>query len=191
MALPTLNQLKGYLKRETTAEDTALTEMLAEATGMIRYLIDRPIEAVEKTYRIEGDTVRAYAVFTKLLIPDTPVSVASGQEPEVTGRDDVIVDPETYTVDPATGVIRARDGGSFAAFPYEVTAKVGLAVANDYLTVVEPMLRQAILAYAAMLYHQRNPNAASEATAGVTVSYLGVTMPLRTKEVVCALRRPL
>ena len=39
MTLPTLQNLKDYLKVETTAEDTALTAMLSRATGIVEQAV--------------------------------------------------------------------------------------------------------------------------------------------------------
>jgi hypothetical protein len=171
MALPGLNELKGYLRKETADEDVLLTALLARAGAAVRYYLDRPIEKVTRTYRIERDSTRAYPVFTKLVIPAAPISVAMGEEPEVVDGDGATVDPALYTVDPDTAVLRAIAGESFGNFPYDVTVKEGLATRASYLTVEEPLIGSCILDYAAELYQHRNPGATQESELGVSTSY--------------------
>jgi hypothetical protein len=189
MALPAVQNLKDYLRVETTAEDTVLTAILARAGAAVRTYLDRPIEAVEKTYRIEGDSQRAYGQITKLIVPDAPLSLAAGKEPEVVDGDGNTVDPTMYMVNPETGVLRAVAGEVFAAFPYDVTATVGLATADDYAARIEPLIGACILDYAAELYQHRNPGAAQESTLGVSVSYGGSGLPPRLQVALMALRR--
>ena len=187
MALPTLQNLKDYLRVETTAEDTAVGAMLVRAEAMVRHMVDRPIEDDARTYRIEGDSNRQTS-FDRLLFPQPPLDPASLA---ITDKDGEEIDALLYHVDGETGVIRGLDGYRFSDFPYDLEADNGLEHRAEYAVVEEPMLSDAILAYAAMLYHQRNPNASQESTAGVTVSYQGMSMPLRTQEVVSALRHAL
>lgn len=183
MALPALEDLKNYLRIETTAEDEALEGIRDRAEALVRHLLDRPIEAETRTYRIERDNCPP---LDRLLFPQPPLTAASVV---ITDKDGDEVDVADYRVDAETGVIRGENCNRFCAFPYDIEAENGLALRDDYEVVAEPMLSEAILAYATMLYHQRNPNASQESTAGVTVIYQGMAMPQRTAEVIRALRR--
>lgn len=187
MALPSVSDLKTYLRKEdTTAEDALLTQLLARAGAAVRRYLDRPIEAATKTYVIQGDSARAWPQFTKLIVPDTPLDPDSV---EILDTDGNQVDPALYTVDGEVGVIRAVAGEAFRAFPYEVTADVGLAIADDYATVAEPLLGAAILDYAAELYQHRNPLATQESELGITTSYANDGLPMRVRVALSALRR--
>jgi hypothetical protein len=187
MPLPDRAVLKDYLRIETEAEDTPLSEMLDRAEAFVRHLVDRPIEDEERSYRIEGDTTRSRSL-DRLLFPQPPLDTASL---EITDGEGATVDDADYHVDGGTGVIRGLDGFRFGTFPYTLTADNGLEQRAQYEVIEEPMLSEAILAYAAMLYHQRNPNAGTESIIGASVTYQGMAMPLRTKEVVLALRKAL
>jgi hypothetical protein len=189
MALPGLNELKGYLRKETTDEDVLLASLLARAGAAVRFYLDRPIEKVTKTFRIERDSVRAYATFTKLVIPDAPVSIASGEEPEVTDGDGAVVSTLLYTVNPDTGVLRSVAGESWGAFPYDIEAIVGLETRASYATVEEPLIGSCILDYAAELYQHRNPGSSQEGELGVTVSYANEPLPQRLQTALRSLRR--
>ena len=50
MALPTVTDLKSYLRIESNAENTLLTALLARAQGQLELWIDCPITAVSQTY---------------------------------------------------------------------------------------------------------------------------------------------
>jgi hypothetical protein len=189
MALPGLNELKGYLRKETADEDVLLTALLARAGGAVRYYLDRPIEKATKTFRIERDSTRAYAGFTKLIIPDAPVSVASGEEPQVTDGEGNVVSTILYTVNPDTGALRAVAGESWGTFPYDVEAVVGLATRASYATVEEPLIGACILDYAAELYQHRSPGASQESELGVSTSYANEPLPQRLQTALRSLRR--
>ena len=206
MSLPDLTALKNYLRVQTTAEDAALTLILASAGAVARANLQRPIESTDMTYVIEDERGSSLAIGglhaierrprLYLRIPDCPVA----DSPAVTVTDydgNVLVQDTDFRVELATGMIRVNDGvifgGIFGRFPYTVTATVGLALRSDYTTVVEPAIGAAILDIAADLYRRRNPAATREdAAGGVAVMYgrQEETIPQRALDMLAPYRRP-
>lgn len=185
MALLTLQQLKDYLRKETTGEDTLLTELLAEAVAMAEAYLDRPITT--RTAQVFTDLAiqgRTYEAPRQLRIPVTPVATVS-----VVDVDGTAVDPATYTVDAWAGLLRAADGYSWSNGPYTITANVGLATDVSYTTNIEPAVNALIRDLAADLYQHRNPATTSEnAGGGVSVAYGPDGLPRRTAVMVQAWR---
>ena len=171
MALPTVSDLKLYLRIQTTAEDTLLTLLMANAQAMCEAHMGRPITAVNRTFVDEAKTFTAYGTVTKLLVPTTPVDWSTIAITDVDGT--ALVEDEDYRLgDIWTGEIHAMPGMSFAMAPYTIDADVGLSVDPEYATRIEPVLSLAILDLASDLWHRRNPNAAMEGTGGgVTTQY--------------------
>lgn len=172
MALPTVPDLKRYLRIETSAEDVVLAGLLAGAIGRVRALLDRPIAATSTTYVVEDRRATALNVSrlsaerqgaTFLRIPDTPV--AADPAVVITDANGDIVPAADYRLTPATGLLRAVNG-LFDAFPYTIVATVGLETRDDYDEGVEPVLGAAIIDVAADLYHRRNPAATAERAGG-------------------------
>lgn len=174
MALPTLTDVKNYLRIETTAEDTVVTAILGSANGLVNSLLDRPITAVSRTYIVEDRRSASLGLSrlsydppaaTYLRIPDAPVDIT--QTITITDRWGTVLDASLYRVEAATGIVRSGNATSpyatgFSAFPYTIVATTGLATRADYSTVVEPAIFQAILDVAADLYQRRNPAATDE-----------------------------
>src|SRR5690348_14637440 len=103
MALPALEDLKNYLRIETTAEDDTLEGIRDRAEAFVRHLLDRPIETDTRTYRIERDNCPPR---DRLLFPQPPLDSASVT---ITDKDGTEVDAASYRVDEETGVIRGVD----------------------------------------------------------------------------------
>lgn len=201
MALPVLVDLKNYLRVTWTAEDSALTAMLASATGLITNWLGRPIAAASRIYVVEDPRASSTSVsrlstdpasgVATLRIPDAPVAIAPA--PTIADADGTTVDPTTYRINSDNGLIRSASGFGFCRFPYTITATTGLATRADYATIVEPCLSQAIIDTAADLYQRRNPAATDENDGvGGSVRYgrSEETIPIRAQTFIAQFRRP-
>lgn len=163
MALPTLAELKSYLRKQTTNEDTLLASLLASATGRVETYLRRPIDADEREYVDDADGAPC-----SLIVPITPVGTVASIE----DADGTALDLTLLRVGRETGLIKYKDGSHFENGPYTITVQVGLSLRDGYATRIEPVIRQAIFDTAADLYQARNPRASSEmAGGGVSVAY--------------------
>ncbi len=165
MALPTVAELKTYLRIETTAEDTLLTALLARAKAQVEIWIDAPITATNVT-AVDRANVISGMVATSLIFPQRPIASAI----TVVDSEGTTVAAAEYTVNTASGVIYANDGYSFPFGPYTITASTGLSLRGDYARI-EPILSQCIIDLAADLYQKRTPNASTETAAGTSISW--------------------
>lgn len=188
MALPSLTELKQYLRVETDAEDAVITDVLASATAWAEGLIGKPITAEERTLVVDGATYDDYGRH-QFYLPVWPVSVDSEDVAVITDKNGDTVDDSTYTVDARTGLFQTVVGEHWRAAPFSVVATVGLSVHPDYATKIEPKVRSLILGCAAILYKQRNPNAVSDSSgAGVSVSYGDHALPPYLEQIATLLR---
>lgn len=163
MALPTVSDLKSYLRIETTAEDALLAALIGRATAMVEMWTDTPITAVSQTAIDRAD---AYDMPVRSLIfPRRPCSVTAVVDSEGT-----TVPAADYWTDGTSGVVYAKDEITFPYGPYTITANVGLSLRSDYARL-EPLLNEAILDLAADLYQRRTPGAASETAAGTSITW--------------------
>ena len=165
MALPTVSNLKDYLRIETTAEDTLLQALLDRAKAQLEVWIDTPITAASVTAVDRADVISGQ-VATSLIFPQRPIASSI----TVVDSEGTTVAAAEYTVNTASGVIYANDGYSFPYGPYTITASTGLSLRGDYARI-EPMLSQCIIDLAADLYQKRTPNAASESAAGTSITW--------------------
>ena len=161
MSLPTVADLKAYLRIETDAEDALLAQCLARAAAILEAWIDTPLATVTETAmdRADGD------VITSLVFPRRPASVTLVQD-----ADGATVDSATYWAHVPSGMVYAKTGDSFPFGPYTLTALVGLPLRQDWARL-EPLVGQALLDLAADLVQRRTPGAASETAAGTTISW--------------------
>ncbi|MES2524043.1 MAG: hypothetical protein V4617_15155 [Gemmatimonadota bacterium] len=167
MALLTLAQAKAYLKKQTGAEDTLITALLAAAIARVEAFLRRPILELEMEFQEEATGFGGCGVGS-LIIPVTPV----GELVSVLDRDGTAIDVAELRVGKETGLVKYLDGRDFSAGPYTITAKVGLEFRAGYAERVEPVLNQGICDVVADLYQRRNPAASQEtAGGGVAVSY--------------------
>lgn len=170
MPLPVTKDLQDYLRLTTDAEDLVLKRLLDQAKAMVESYLRRPISTVARTFEVSNG-------WGTLHLPLYPVSATGIVVKDV---DDATVDAATYRVDPATGMIIADEGEYFDNGPYTVTVpELGLELADDYASTIEPVLSAAILDLASDLYWHRNPNSSSESEAGASVSYAQHGMPPR------------
>ena len=163
MALPTLADLKDYLRIESSAENALLTALLARAKSMLEMWTDTPITAETQT-AIDPAHGLDVAV-TSLVFPRRPCTITS-----VVDTDGVTVPAADYWVDGKAGMIYGKDGTTFPYGPYTITASVGLSLRQDY-TRLEPLLSEVIIDLAADLYQRRTPGAAQETAAGTSIQW--------------------
>lgn len=163
MALPTVADLKSYLKIETNAENALLTALLARAQAMLEGWIDCPIAAESQTAVDRADALDEPVL--SLIFPRRPIASVS-----ITDADGDTVDATTYTVYGASGMIYAKPLESFYNGPYTITAQCGLSLRADYARI-EPLLTEMILDLAADLYQRRTPGASSEKAGDTTISW--------------------
>lgn len=165
MALPTVADLKSYLRIETTAEDTLLTALIARAKAQLEVWVDAPITATNVTAVDRADVITPQ-VATSLIFPQRPIASSI----TVVDSEGTTVPAAEYTVNTASGVIYANEGYSFPYGPYTITASTGLSLRGDYARI-EPILSQCIIDLAADLYQKRTPNASTETAAGTSISW--------------------
>lgn len=168
MALPTVADLKAYLRIEQDAEDDLLTAMRAQAIGMIELWTDTPIVAVS---RVAYDPAAADAnppcPLTALMFPWRPI----GPTVTVKDADDATVDPDTYRVDQRAAMIFAKRGVVFDNPPYQITASVGLSLWDNYATSLEYVIGQIITDLVSDMYSRRTPLATHETGAATTIGW--------------------
>ena len=165
MALPTVSNLKDYLRIETTAEDTLLQALLDRAKAQLEVWIDTPITAASVTAVDRADVISGQ-VATSLIFPQRPIASSI----TVVDSEGTTVAAAEYTVNTASGVIYANDGYSFPYGPYTITTNCGLSLRGDYARI-EPILSQCIIDLAADLYQKRTPNASRESAAGTAIDW--------------------
>lgn len=181
--------MKSYLRIENTAENDLLDELVEQATSQAESLLGQPLLSEERTF---VDVVPAYDPYGRhsLMLPVWPV--ASTPAPVTTDFNGTVINSSTYTLD-SLGRLVANAGSTWSASPFSVVATVGLENHPSYLTRIEPQLRSLILGLAAVLYHQRNPNASSDSSGGgVSVSYANneYGLPPHLYQIVMRLRLP-
>ena len=163
MALPTVSDLKSYLRIESAAEDTLLAALMLRAKAMLEQWIDVPITAEAQT---SVDRAEALAMpVTSLVFPRRPFTVTS-----VVDSESVTVPNTDYYVDGKSGIIYGKTGVTFPYGPYTITETSGLTLRSDYARL-EPLLAEVIIDLAADLYQRRTPGASSETAAGTTVQW--------------------
>lgn len=187
MALPTLAEAKAYLRVDTSAEDTVITDLLASAQAWAESLLGFPITAEQRTVDVP---VTAYdAEYRNYFYLGYPV--ASSPAIVITDANGDTVSSGTYTVDSRSGRVLANSGSSFSATPFSIVATVGLSAHPDYATKKEPILRSLIFGLTSILYRQRNPDVTSEsAGGGESTSYEMNEIPSRLRAFVHALKGP-
>lgn len=157
----TLQQIKEYLRVQTSEEDSLLLSMITSATAMVESYLGRPIEARPVTYIDDVPQPTS-----KLLFPITPVGAVT----EVVGPDGDTLDLDGVSVNVSTGVITFPSTLSSGA--YTVTATVGLSLAPAYTFGASAAIQQAVVDTVADMYQRRNPAAMREAEGGgIAVDY--------------------
>lgn len=165
MALPTVSELKAYLRIESNAENALLQALLDRAKAQLEVWIDTPITAVSTTAVDRADTISGQ-VCTSLIFPQRPINTTA----TIVDSEGTTVASTDYTINTASGVIYANEGYSFPYGPYTITTTCGLSLRGDYARI-EPILAQCIIDLAADLYQKRTPNASRESAAGTAIDW--------------------
>lgn len=188
MSLPTVAQLKSYLRVETATEDTLLGILLANATAILVEEIGIPLVAVSKVMVDRGEVNRVYGSLTALLV-DYPLDTTTGFS--VKDVEGATVDPATYDLSEVneTGIIRAAPGQVFPSAPYTITALVGLDKHPRYGTSVEALLAQCIYDVVSDLYSNRRPNVKTESDPGVSTTFRDEALSPRTRAALAKLKK--
>jgi uncharacterized phiE125 gp8 family phage protein len=179
LALPTDEEIKAYLRVTTDVEDELIETINASSRALIAARLKVPLEEESRTFYArwprEG---RRREALTQLVVPVIPCASTA----TILDADEATVDADTYTIDSRTGFIEADRYEVFANGPYDITLGVGWETHPDYNTVVEPLLRQAIIDFAADLYRRRNPGAVYEQSGGqVSITYTEQELADRTQ----------
>jgi hypothetical protein len=171
MALPTVAQLKAYLRVESTAEDAQFTLWLTRATALVEGLLGKPIVAVETT-RILQPCAHLITGRYRLLLPWPSADVT------VTDADGETVASSTYTLTD-DGFLTFDEDATISSW-YTVTLDHGWSAQTDYAAKAELLISQAITDTVADWYQRRNPAATSETEASASVTYAaGLGLPAR------------
>ena len=165
MALPTVNDLKSYLRIESNAENTLLQALLDRAKAQLEIWTDVPITAVSTTAIDRADVIDGQTCVS-LIFPQRPINTTA----TIVDSEGTALASDEYTINTASGVIYANAGYSFPYGPYTITTTCGLSLRGDYARI-EPILSQCIIDLAADLYQKRTPNASSESAAGTAISW--------------------
>lgn len=165
MALPTVNDLKSYLRIESNAENTLLQALLDRAKAQLEIWTDVPITAVSTTAVDRADAINGQTCVS-LIFPQRPINTTA----TIVDSEGTTLASDEYTINTASGVIYANSGYSFPYGPYTITTLCGLSLRGDYARI-EPILSQCIIDLAADLYQKRTPNASSESAAGTSISW--------------------
>ena len=180
MPLPTVADLKAYLRIEIATEDALLARLLSAATQYVEGYIGLPVSARTFTFTARADGIVSAP---SIVLPHRPVSVTS-----ITDGDGVVMAASDYSVDAGSGIIYAATGLAFWNMPYTVTYGAGLSLRADY-PATEAMVGQVIIDVACELYQQRTPRAASETGAGTSIAWdTSREMAARTEKAVRHLR---
>ena len=137
MALPTVQDLKDYLRIEFNTENALCAALLARATAMLELWMDVPITARSRTAvdRASGENAA-----TALVFPCRPIGAVSVVDDEGT-----TVPATDYVVDAEAGMVWGKGGYVFVRGPYTITASCGLSLRSDYVQDLER--------YAGLLQH--------------------------------------
>lgn len=186
MALPTVADFKLYIKREDTAEDALLTQLLARAVAMAEQYLGMPITAASVAKIDRAEHLHGTPAPRALVYPGRPIGTVA-----IVDGDGDTVDPTTYTVDAEAGMIFGNTGIRFSNGPYTITATWGLSLFARYAAQIEPAISAVILDIAADLWSRRTPGASSETGAGTTVSWeVSAACGARCLAIIRSLRLP-
>lgn len=188
MALPSVLDLKEYLRIEHTSEDALIKQLLQRAVSTVEmYLGQVPITAISGQTAIDPsqDVVAPSSAVTRLLLPYRPIAVQS-----VVSASGETVPSTDYLVRAAYGFIDAVSGVSFDDGPYTITYQYGLSLMPTYQTF-SPVINAAIIDVAADLYQRRTSSATSTTSNGTSISWdVSSAVAARVAGTLRAFRRP-
>ena len=164
MALPTVAQLKSYLRVETTAEDALFTLWLARATALIEGLLGKPIVAAAQTVIVVPACHPITGLYRIMLpYPFTAITTITDDEGDSVASGD-------YTLDGQAGFLTFDEDATIPGY-CTVTLTAGWSLHTNYATKAEPIISQAITDTVADWYQRRNAGATSETESSASVSY--------------------
>lgn len=188
MALLSVANAKDYLRIQDTAEDTPLAAWLLSCVAAVEAEIGTPITAEERTFVVERSLSNR-----QIFVPLYPIAGedSAGGIAALTIEDKdgtVLLEDTDYRLDHRSGVITAIES-CFTAYPYTITAWVGLSALAEYSTKVEPIVNAAILDLLADRYQRRNPAATNEDASAPSQSFTTFNpgLPQRVRDLLAPL----
>lgn len=168
MALPTVQDVKDYLRIETTAEDVLLAQLLARAIGRIEGSVGKSLTTESVIWYDDVQSFKLYGAPKSLLLKYVPIDPDSVVITDGEGETVVSTD---YIVRQDIGQIVGVPGVVFATGPYQMALTAGFGTSPKYATVWEPLINAIIIDVTAFLYQQRTPGASIEGASGTSVNY--------------------
>ena len=179
MPLPSDEEIKAYLRVETSVEDDLIFEANLAAQAQVAQYLKVPLESTSRTFR-GRKARRGYRgePLEQLTIPVVPCATTA----TITDVDDDAVASDLYTIDGTLGHINAVVGEAFNRGPYTVVISVGWPLDADYNEIVDPLLYQTVLDLAVDIYRRRNTGAIYEQSGGqVSITYTDDEIPPRPR----------
>ena len=191
-SLTTIAAIKSALDITTTAKDTLITTLEADASAWIETECARTFGSASYTELFSpGRDRRVQNNGARLVVKQYPIiSVTSLHEDSdrVFDATALIAAADYWSDD--YGVNLYADGDTVAFVPGERT--VQLIYVAGYATIPSDLTRAAIMCAVHLFYKadRQKQNVASESLGGVTVSYLNEIMPKEARAIVDRYRRP-
>jgi hypothetical protein len=184
MSLPIWNDLKGYQRIPSDAEQAVCEEILADAKAGIEAYVGYPILAVTRSYDIKPSCHPVYGNPHYVLVtPSYPMAFSDAIAEHGVEDDEatevLLADLEVFG---HLGVIRMLDGTRFTRPWYRITAAFGWSTHPEYARRIESQFRRLILETASDFYQRRNPNLGTQSSGGgVSDGYVATDIPERIK----------
>jgi hypothetical protein len=168
MAALTVDEVKAYLRVQTSDEDMLIASLLASASAAIDAWMNRPVYSAERTMQL-GPTIANLNSEPRIFFAKMyPIGEIIG----LTDADGEEVDVADLRVDLRMGTLSYRSGQTWGCSPYTLVATVGLSEYEEFSSSIEPAIRQATMDIVSDLFQRRNPAAMSEREGGgIAVQY--------------------
>ena len=173
--IATVQQVKDYLRIETSAEDSLLSYLLTRAQAEIEAQCGRSLTTEEIVWYDDATTFRIGTGAVSNLLLGYPMVDATTVV--VKDKDGVTIDAANYTVRKDRGLICASNVGTIATVyvfdngPYTIACTAGYGTEANYATRWVPMIQTLLIDWVGYLYWQRTSGAMHEGSAGVSVDY--------------------
>lgn len=175
-AIVTVQDVKDYLRIETDAEDALLAELIVEATGLVQAMVGPSLTHASVTWYDDAETMRLNTGITNLQLKFTPIDEDTLV---ITDCNDEVVPADSYVIRQDEGLVKAKTSNfsqgpawSFSMGPYKLTCVAGYEFADQYATVLLPLIKSLLTDYTAFLWQQRTLGSSSEKAAGTTVTFV-------------------
>jgi hypothetical protein len=179
MPLPSDDDIKAFLRVETTVEDDLVFAANLSAQALVLQYLQVPLESTSRVFK--GRRPRRGhrgELAERLVIPVVPCATTA----TITDVDGETVDADTYAIDPRFGWVDAVANESFHNPPYSITVEVGWPNDEEYDEAVDPLLWQIVLDLAVDIYRRRNTGAIYEQSGGqVSITYTEDEIPPRPR----------